>query len=249
MSARRIPTRRLPRQPNLEQLRKQAKELAAERAGGTLSEAQRELARAYGFDNWAKLKAFVDGANVARMAGAVKAGDLAAARRLLKARPELAGMDMAADDEHRALHYAVLRRDAAMVRLLMEAGADARRGIFPHRDATTAVALARDREYLDIVAVIEEEEQRRRQSMSCPNAAVSPLQEQINEAIRRGDDGAAMALLRRLAATQWWRGCWPAKPMRASRMAAASRRSITRRWRAMPAFRQWRGGCSMQERR
>lgn len=195
MSARRIPTRRLPRQPNLEQLRKQAKELAAERAGGTLSEAQRELARAYGFDNWAKLKAFVDGANVARMAGAVKAGDLAAARRLLKARPELAGMDMAADDEHRALHYAVLRRDAAMVRLLMEAGADARRGIFPHRDATTAVALARDREYLDIVAVIEEEEQRRRQSMSCPNAAVSPLQEQINEAIRRGDDGAAMALL------------------------------------------------------
>ena len=166
MSAHRLPIRRLPRQPNLGQLRKQAKELLAERPGATLSDAQRELARAYGFDSWSKLKAFVDGANVARLAEAVKAGGLAAVRKLLKSRPELVGMDMAGDDEHRALHYAVLRRDAAMVRLLMQAGADARKGIFPHRDATTAVALARDREYPEIVAVIEEEEQRRRQSMS-----------------------------------------------------------------------------------
>jgi len=179
----------------LEQLRKQAKELRAERPGFTLSDAQRELARTYGFASWPKLKAFVDGANVARLAEAVKAGDLAVVRSLLKARPELVGMDMAANDEHRALHYAVLGRDAAMVRLLMQAGADARKGIFPHRDATTAAALARDREYPDIVAVIEEEEQRRRQAMSCPNAAVSPAQEQINDAIRAGDYSGALALL------------------------------------------------------
>ncbi len=195
MSAERIPTRRLPRQPNLEQLRKQAKDLMGGWPGFTLTEAQRELARAYGFPSWPKLKAFVDGANVARLADAVNAGDLATVRKLIQARPELVGMDMAGDNEHRALHYAVLRRDPAIVRLLMQAGADARKGIFPHRDATSAIAFARDREYPEIVAIIEEGEQQRRQSMSCPNVAVSPAQEQINEAIRSGDHEAAIALL------------------------------------------------------
>ena len=195
------PLRRLPPQPSLEQLRKQAKELLEEyRAGNpaaafALHDAQRELARAYGYESWAKLKAFVDGANVARLAEAVKAGDVSQARVLLGARPELATMDMAGDNEHQALHYAVLRRDRAMVRLLMAAGADARKGIFPHRDATTAFALARDRGYGDIAAAIEEEEQHRREEMSCPNATVSPVQEQINRAIRNGDNGEAIRLL------------------------------------------------------
>ena len=195
MSAQRTPTRRLPRHPNLEQLRKQAKELMSGWPGFTLSEAQRELARSYGFPSWPKLKAFVDGANVARLAEAVNAGDIATVRKLLKARPELIGMDRAENDEHRALHYAVLRRDPEMVRLLMRAGADARKGIWPHRDATTAIAFAREREFPEIVAVIEEEEQQRRQTASCPNTAVSPVQDQINQAIRAGDDEAAIALL------------------------------------------------------
>ena len=209
------PLRRLPRQPSLEQLRKQAKDLLAEYRAGepaaveevhqferhpepaafALNDAQRVLARAYGYESWAKLKAFVDGANIARLAEAVQAGDVAQARTLLRARPELAGMDMAGDNEHRALHYAVLRRDAEMVRLLMAAGADARKGIFPHRDATTALALARDRGYRDIVAAIEEEEQHRREAMSCPNATVSPVQDQIARAIRHGDNGEAIRLL------------------------------------------------------
>ena len=209
------PARRLPRQPSLEQLRKQAKDLLAEyRAGDpaavaevhrferqpdpaafALHDAQRVLARAYGYESWAKLKAFVDGANVARLAEAVKAGNVAQARALLHVRPELATMDMAGDDEHQALHYAVLRRDAAMVRLLMAAGADARKGIFPHRDATTGFALARDRGYRDIVAAIEEEERHRREAMSCPNATVSPVQDQINHAIRKGDNIVAIRLL------------------------------------------------------
>lgn len=197
MSAQRISTRRLPRRPNLEQLRKQARELMAGWPGFTLSEAQRELARAYGFSSWPKLKAFVDGANVARLAEAVNAGDLATVRKLVKARPELVGMDMAGDNEHRALHYAVLRRDAAVVRLLMQAGADAHKGIFPHRDATTAIALARDREYSDIVAIIEEEEQWRRQSMSCPVGPVPPDFERIGAHIREGQIGLAMGLLER----------------------------------------------------
>jgi len=209
------PLRCMPRQPSWEQLRKQAKDLlAAYRAGDAaaaaevdrferhpdpaafaLHDAQRVLARAYGYQSWVRLKAFVDGASVARLAEAVQAGDIAQARTLLRARPELATMDMAGDNEHQALHYAVLRRDPAIVRLLMAAGADARKGIFPHRDATTAFALARDRGYGDIVAVIEEEEQHRREAMSCPNATVSPAHDQINRAIRSGDTGEAMRLL------------------------------------------------------
>lgn len=197
------PVRLLPPQPSLEQLRKQAKDLLeAHRAESTaagetfaLHDAQRVLARAYGYASWAKLKAFVDGANVAALAEAVRTGDVARARALLHARPELVNMDMAENDEHQALHYAVLRRDAPMVRLLMSAGANARKGIYPHRDATTALALARDRGFGDIVAAIEEEEQHRREAMSCPNVTVSPVQEQINRAIRAGENEEAMQLL------------------------------------------------------
>ena len=150
------PMRRLPSQPSIEQLRKQAKELldqyraglpdaiaevnqferAPDPAAFALSDAQRVLARAYGYDSWPKLKAFVDGANVERLAEAVKAGDLEQVRTLLRARPELVGMDMAENNEHRALHYAVLRRDLAMVRLLMEAGA-----LLPYAARPRAFAL------------------------------------------------------------------------------------------------------------
>jgi ankyrin repeat protein len=207
--------RRLPEQPNLEQLRKQAKELLQEFRAGVpsamaevnqfernadsnrfaLSDAQRVIARAYGFASWPKLKAFVDGANIARFAEAVQAGDLAQVRTLLASRPELVAIDRAENDEHRGLHYAVLRRDAAMVRLLMEAGADARKGIWPHRDATSALTLAQERHYDEIVAVIEEEERHRREEMSCSNATVSPTQDQISAAIAQGDDTTAMQLL------------------------------------------------------
>ena len=209
------PTRRLPAQPNLEQLKKQAKDLLGRyRAGDAaaaaevaqfehrpdletfaLNDAQRVLARAYGYDSWSKLKAFVDGVTIARFGEAAKAGDMEQVRAMLAARPELVGMDMSGGDEHRALHYAVLRRDVPMVRLLMQAGADARKGIFPHRDATSAVALARDREYADIMQAIEEEEQRRRAELSCPNSTISPAQDRISAAIVRGNREAAIEML------------------------------------------------------
>jgi len=211
----RYPARRLPPNPNLEQLRKQAKDLLeryraedpaavaevqqlernAEPSTFALNDAQRVLARAYGYESWPRLKAFVDGVNVLELAEAVKAGDRNKARILLNARPELIGTDMGASNEHRALHYAVLRQDPAMVRLLMEAGADARKGIYPHRDATSALAIARDREYHEIVALIQEEERLRREEMSCPNATISPVQDQINAAICEGDNKQAIRLL------------------------------------------------------
>ena len=209
------PTRRLPQHPNLDQLRKQAKDLLEQYRSGNpeamaevqrfernpdsaafaLHDAQRILARAYGYESWPKLKAFVDGANIARLVGAVQAGNLAQVQSLIASRPELVGMDTSESNEYRALHYAVLRRDVPLVRLLMKAGADARKGIWPHRDATSAFALARDRDYRELVAVIEEEELRRREEVSCPNTTISPMQEQIHAAISRGSPETAMRLL------------------------------------------------------
>ena len=45
-------------------------------ASFALHDAQRVLARAYGFESWARLKAFVDGVTIARFAEAAKTGDL-----------------------------------------------------------------------------------------------------------------------------------------------------------------------------
>ena len=135
------------------------------------------------------------GANVAELVGAVKAGDLGRARLLLHERPVLALTDLSGNDERRALHFAVWRRDRTMVELLMAAGADARQGIYPHRDATSAVVMARERGYNEIVTAIEEEERARRAEMSCPNVTVSPAQEQIQAAIARSDNSIAIRLL------------------------------------------------------
>jgi ankyrin repeat protein len=210
-----LPRRRLPENPNLEQLHKQAKDLLrAYRAGDAvaiaevteferepspetfaLNDAQRVLARAYGFSSWPKLKAFVDGATVAQFLQAVRDRDLEKVRTLMASRPELVNMGNEAFGEQRAIHFAVINRDAPMTRYLMEAGADSRQGVYPHRDATSALALAREREFSELVAIIEEEEARRREDLSCTNATVTPEQDEISAAISRGDGAQAVALL------------------------------------------------------
>jgi ankyrin repeat protein len=133
--------------------------------------------------------------NIADFCGAAKAGDVAALRRMLRSRPELAGMDLAENDEHRAIHFAVLGRHAEAVAVLMEAGSDARKGIYPNRSATTALLIAQDRGYDEIVEAIEKAEQARREAASCPNATVTPIQDQITAAIRAGKNDEAIALL------------------------------------------------------
>jgi ankyrin repeat protein len=101
-----------------------------------------------------------DGVTVAALADAVRAGDIAEVRRMLQSRPELADTAMSYGDEHRPIHFAVMNRSPEMVRLLMQHGASAREGIDPHRPATTAWMLAKDRGYDEIVAIIEDEEHR-----------------------------------------------------------------------------------------
>ena len=209
-----LPTRAMREHPDLDQLKRQAKELLeafiagqpdavaevnahyrdADRATFALNQAQLALARAYGFDSWPKLKAYVDGVTVTRLAAMARAGDVAQVRAMLKARPELVNMQMSYGDEHRALHFAVMARSTEMTRLLMEHGADARKGIHPHRDATTALTIATERGYGEIVAIIQEEEQRRRNVNIGPETVTSSPDE-LCEAIGRGDEDRALSML------------------------------------------------------
>ena len=126
---------------------------------------------------------------------AVVDGDIDTVATMLRQRPELVELDAAGNDERRALHYAVMGRDVEMVAVLMTAGADARKGIWPFRDTTDAHTLARDRGFDDVVAAIEAAEQRRREAMSCPRSSVTPVQEEIKHAIRRAENVEATRLL------------------------------------------------------
>jgi len=187
-----LPTRTLREHPNLDQLKTQAKELLraflaggpeavaevnthfrdADPANFALHDAQLVIARAYGFKSWPKLKAHVDGITLKRLVDAVRGDNVAEAEALLKVRPELARMSV---DNMQPLHHAVLNRSLQMVRLLMQNGASAREGVYPHRDATSPLSLARDRGCEDIVAIIEEEEKRRREAARKAGTVWTPL--------------------------------------------------------------------------
>jgi ankyrin repeat protein len=193
--------------PDLGQLKRQAKELLRRFAAGepaaeeevrahyrgadasnfVLHDAQLVLARSYGFASWPKLKAYVDGITVRRLADAIRAGDLPRVRAMLRVRPEIADLTMSYGDEHRPIHFAVMERSPDMVRLLMRRGADARHGIHPHRDATSAWTIAKERGYEEIVAIIEEEEERRTQPQHADSEHEVMGDEAARAAVAAGD--------------------------------------------------------------
>ena len=200
--------RRMRQHPDLEQLKRQSKELLAafraadaaaisevtafyddpQHATFALHDAQLVIARSYGFDSWPKLKAYVDGVTIGRLVEAVSNGAIERVRAMLKARPELSNMAVSYGDEHRAIHYAVMHRQPEITRLLMRKGANARAGIHPHRDATSAWTLARERGYDDIVAIIEEEENRK--AKPAHQSTIAPAMELDNAertAVANGD--------------------------------------------------------------
>lgn len=198
------PARELPDKPSLAQLRKQAKELLKSyRAGApdslaevakferqlspatfALADAQRILARSYGFASWSKLKQHIDGLTSERFYAAAEAGDLVTMRRIAKGRPELVNLERGGKfGERTALHYAVLNRDAEMTQALMELGADAQRGFWPYRDATSAYTIALERGYGEIVAIIDGEEQHRRRHQSASGATVKSATTDIQRAM------------------------------------------------------------------
>ena len=84
----------------------------------------------YGFASWTRLAAAVQRAATSRFFRAAEQGDLPTIRTLVAARPDLVRLDRAENDEHTALHYAVLNRDPACTHFLLEAGADPHKGIY-----------------------------------------------------------------------------------------------------------------------
>ena len=177
------PARAMRDNPDIDQLKRQARELLeAYRAQSpdaiievsahhrtatpetfALHDAQFVLARSYGFESWPKLKAAVDGVTTTRLHEAVQKGDLGAVRALLVRRPEIVDLlrEGPSGFEIRAIHIAVMARDVEMTRLLLEAGADTRDGIWPNRDATGPRTIAEERGYDEIVALMRTQEEKR----------------------------------------------------------------------------------------
>jgi ankyrin repeat protein len=165
-----MPTRAMRENSDLDQLKRQAKELLeAYRASSpeavaevaayhnsatpenfALHDAQFVLARSYGFESWPKLKAAADGATASKLHDAAESGDLQRARELLTLRPELGR------SATRALQVAVLKRDLEMTKLLLEFGADADGGSW-----TSPAVIARDRGYDEIAELIRAAREKR----------------------------------------------------------------------------------------
>src|SRR5438128_12463710 len=121
-----LPTRTMREHPDIEQLKRQAKDLLRAFAAGepagvaevnahyraadpstfALHDAQLAIARSYGFESWPKLKAYVDGVTIRRLADAIRAGDLAQVEAMLHARPEIADLTMSYGDEQRPIPFA-----------------------------------------------------------------------------------------------------------------------------------------------
>jgi ankyrin repeat protein len=127
-------SRDLPEKPNLEYLKKQAKELLRANGQGRLADAQHTLAKEYGFATWAKLKSHVEGLGLTPaevLKAAVCDSDAPRVADLLKKHPELrARIDDPLPDYgfgQQALFAAVQRSDRATIDVLLEAGADIRK--------------------------------------------------------------------------------------------------------------------------
>ena len=129
----------LPARPSVTWLRKAAKdhlsELRVSNPAARLADAQRAVARRYGFASWRKIKVYVDGitSDAERLRAAVIGGDVATAKDVLRRHPRLVD---AADEPDtgnrpsdargmRPLHLAVANDQPEMVGLLLAHGADA----------------------------------------------------------------------------------------------------------------------------
>jgi len=144
-----VPT--LPARPSGEHLRKEAKRLARDRSL-QLADAQRDLARDYGFPSWSALMRHVETLRAQRAGEtpliiAVRAGDLDEVRRLLDAgaNPRIGG------GGETPLHAAARRGPLALVELLISAGAV---GWQPDAKGRTPLEIARTSRARDRNAIV-----------------------------------------------------------------------------------------------
>jgi ankyrin repeat protein len=205
--------------PDLEQLRHQARELlnaflasqpdaiaeiatyyrGANAETFALHHAQLVLARAYGFESWPKLKAYVDGITVKTLKDAIRGGDLESVRSMLRIRPELIGRNLSGGGD-RPIHHAVVERKPEMVRLLMEHGANARMGMHlagQRSNYPTAFDLATERGYDDIASIIREAEQKRppEEPPNRPEESLPRIPDELTRSFRDNDEDRAIEIL------------------------------------------------------
>jgi len=208
-----FPIRRLPEHPDLEQLKRQAKELLdgyragsesavaevkrfyrdADPATFALHDAQLVLARNYGYGSWPKLKAYVDGVTATRLMQAVRANDFEEVRRILRIRPELVNFEEPGTHGQSPLHFAVMNRMPEMARTLMQLGANPNATVYPRYDATTPLIIATERGYDEIAAILREEEKRR----EAGRPTTSEIPAELHRALQSGDEEAAIGILER----------------------------------------------------
>ncbi len=127
-------SRQLPEKPNLEFLKKQAKELQRSTPEGKLADAQHTVANEYGFATWTKLKSHIEALGLTpaqKLKSAVCDSDASRMREVLDRYPDLrAKIDDPLPDygfgQH-ALFAAVQRSDRATIDLLLRNGADIRK--------------------------------------------------------------------------------------------------------------------------
>jgi hypothetical protein len=182
-----LPTRVLPKHPDLDQLKRQAKELldavrasepdaVSEAAPGAdlekfaLHDAQLVLARSHGFHSWPRLKAFVSGGmikppemesdlgrDVWDTITAAAAGDTLTLQRLMGRDPSLS---RAEDFYAPPIHFAVREGHAEAVRILLDAGAAETE--WNGCDLDGLIEIAGDRSYDEIALLLDEVRRRRK---------------------------------------------------------------------------------------
>jgi len=199
-----VSARSLPPRPNLNQLRRQAKErLRQQPQVGRLRDAQRAVAEEYGFASWDALRTHVEsvvgtvstsiikpreldseeGSLVWNALTASAAGDADALRRLAQRDPRLGRAEFWYTP---AIHFAVREGHLETVQLLLDAGADPEwNGLYDG----SLIVMAHDRGHTEIAALLEEARNRKGRVLAGSDG------HPIHAAVTRGDTREVRRLL------------------------------------------------------